>query len=185
MENKEIGTSSGELDEAEILRIVEGYYLQRIEARRTKIEEGSGDDLLAAILDVAIGRVAFPEWLSYKVASAIRRYSHHEVSTLDQAFNVKRPAGYRRKAVAARWNKAILIVRDVHDLSEHGFPIDGSLFEEVGKLHGVGKTKASEWYYFHKNNNTLAFVSMTSYRTKCESIPERLEVVARVLGRKF
>lgn len=156
-------------------------YAERIEGRRQKIEAGDGDELLAAIRDAALGRIALPDWLSGRVLTAIRRYTHHEVSTLDLAFNVKRPKGYRRPAVRGRWEKAVLIVRDVCKLNMHGVSIDDGMFEEVGKLHGIKKSQASDWYYFHKNNNTLTYVSATAWSWSCESLPDRLNAVAEAL----
>lgn len=166
-------------EQARIEAIVSEHWASQIEGRRAAIESGDGNALLEAIMDVVLSREAFPEWLSYKVARAIRNYTHHKTLTLDDAFGVARPQGYRRQAAQARWDGAFIVVRDVMHLHQSGVPIDDGLFEAVGKLHGIGKTTASKWFYFHKNRATV------TYRA-CEietPFPARLETVkSELLG---
>lgn len=155
-------------------------YSHQVENRRTAVTKGNGDALLAAIMDVVHGRIPFPEWLAVEVAAAIRRYTHHHVSTLDQAFGVKRPAGYRRKAVRERLEKAAIVIHAVHDLNRAGYPIDENMFEEVGKHVGVRKTTASKWYYLHKKQKTVIFMVSEKLNAK-DTLPERLGSVAKAL----
>lgn len=144
-------------EKARVEAIVSEHWASQIESRRAEIEGGNGDALLEAIMDVVLSREPFPEWLSYKVAHAIRNYTHHKKATLDEAFGVVRPQGYRRQATQARWDNAFKVVKDVMHLHQAGVPIDDGLFDAVGQLHGIGKTRASKWFYFHKNKKTVTY----------------------------
>lgn len=100
-------------EKARIEAITSEYWASEIESKRAAIEAGDGNLLLHAIMDVLLSRRPFPEWLSYKVAGAIRNYTHHKTSTLDEAFGLERPPEYRRKASQARWDNALVVVSDV------------------------------------------------------------------------
>ena len=164
-------------EEARAEAIVSEHWATQIEGKRAAIEAGDGDALLEAIMDVVLSRKAFPEWLAYSVARAIRGYTHHKASTLDEAFGVSRPQGYRRKAVQARWDGALPVVQDVMHLQKAGVPVDDGLFEAVGELHGIGKTTASKWFYFHKSRATPTY-RLCGIPTP---FPARLEAVKSAL----
>lgn len=148
---------SDDAENARIAEIVASHWHDQIESKRLAIDDGDGDALLSALMDVVLSGAPFPEWLSFKVAAAIRRYSFHEVLTLDEAFGVKRPGGYRRGSTQQRWNNSWVVVHDILQLHRAGVPIDDALFEAVGARHGIGKTTASKWFYLHKNKNTVTY----------------------------
>ncbi len=151
------GMVESDAEAARIKAIVSEHWASQIEEKRPAIEGGDGNALLGSIMDVVMSGDPFPEWLSFKVARAIRAYQHHETLTLDDAFHVKRPDGYRRKAAEDRWNHAWPVVRDIRHLHAAGVPVGDALFEVVGERHGIGKTTASKWFYFHKKNNTVTY----------------------------
>ena len=140
--------------------ILQAHYLSEIESKREKIESGDGTALLSALESVAMSDAAMPDWLATQVVRSIRNYTHHKTTTLDEAFNVKRPDGYRRQAAKDRWNKGVLVVSDVIALIRAGRPVDDGMFEEVGSSRGVGKTTAKKWYYFHKDNHTVTYAAL-------------------------
>lgn len=78
--------------------------------------------------------------------SALLRYAWHEVMTLDEAFGVSRPDGYRMAAARRELESKADLIRDVYRFCDAGAVRDDDLFEVVGKIHGCGKTLAKEWW---------------------------------------
>ena len=140
--------------------LFEAHYAAEIESKRAAIDTGDGDALLSAIESVALSNMAMPDWLARKVVQAIRKYTHHKASTLDAAFNIRRPGGYKRPAQQDRWDRAGLVVSEVIAMRRSGEAVDDLMFEQVGSKHGIKKTKAKDWYYFHKNNKTVTYVAL-------------------------
>lgn len=139
-----------EQSDAQVDAIVAKHYADEIERRRAAIERGDGDALLDALLVLCISEAPMPNWLTFKVAAAIRRYTHHECATLDEAFGITRPKNYQRRVARERRQNAFLLYSDVVELHSAGVPIDNQLLELVGEQHGVGRTKAWEWYHHEK-----------------------------------
>ena len=88
---------------------------------------------------------------SRRIIEAFRRYLDHEVSTLDEAFAVGRPKGYRRNAAEIEVKKKRMVQRDVLQFVQAGVVIDEALFAVVGKIHGIGKTQVGEWWGARKH----------------------------------
>lgn len=81
------------------------------------------------------------------VAKAIQRYLDHETRTLDEAFKVRRPDGYRQPAERRKFLKIDPVQRDGRFLREHGAVIDDAFFEVLAERHGIKTTVAREYYY--------------------------------------
>lgn len=81
------------------------------------------------------------------LARAISGYLDHEFRTLDEAFKVRRPEGYRQPAARKRHlhRRKVLVAGRV--LKSAGAVVDTAFFEVVGQIAGVKKTQASDWYY--------------------------------------
>jgi len=132
------GAPSGEL--LILGRLVEAELL------RPRVESGDVDAMLSALYFVS--------------------YHGHKVRTLDEAFGVSRPKSYHLKASRDRWDKAPMVVFGVLQLHAHGVAISDPLFETLGLLYGVGKTKASEYFYFHKNRHSVTYQAALSVAGK-------------------
>ncbi len=78
--------------------------------------------------------------------SALLRYAWHEVMTLDEAFGVSRPDGYRMAAARRQLESKADLIMDIHRFRDAGAALDDDLFEVVGKIHGCGKTLAKKWW---------------------------------------
>lgn len=114
-------------------------YSIQIEASRESIEAGDGDALLDAVRDACLGKMEMPDWLAARVIRAIRRYTHYEVRTLDEAFCVK-----KRVKFAARQKKlqhGLKIYLEVCALNSVDISITQELFSAIGKLHGMDDWK--------------------------------------------
>lgn len=82
-----------------------------------------------------------------KVAAAITAYLEHEYSTLDDAFKVRRPDGYRRAAARKKHLHMRQLQQDGEQLRKRGAVVDSAFFEFLAARHKVDKTRAAEWYY--------------------------------------
>ena len=134
-------------EEERVRRILAALNAEMLEGRREAVEAGDGEALLIAVLDALVAREPFPGWLGDALIAAIRRYQQHDAHSLDEAFNVKRPAGYRRGAARDRRKIGAMVVYDINQMARAGAVIDDELFEAVGNLHGVGKTTAKGYHY--------------------------------------
>lgn len=81
------------------------------------------------------------------IAASINRYLDHECRTMDEAFRVRRPDGYRRAAARKRHLHRHNVQICGRVLKSAGVVVDASFFEVIGDFVGVSKTQASEWYY--------------------------------------
>lgn len=114
---------------------------------REPVEAGDGRALLDALMFLCISRIEMPDWLRYALGNAINLYQNHWEKTLDDAFNVKRPDGYRGPQERNRRVLGPKVTADIVLLVGAGAIVDDSLFAAVGKLHGVGSTTVKKWYY--------------------------------------
>jgi hypothetical protein len=118
-----------------------------VAARKTAVERGDEGAVYDALRIMLMGDVPMPGWLRAALRETIERYESHEVSTLDEAFSVQRPPGYRRPAARAAVAPGYQAVRDANDLAHAGAVIDDALFEAVAMIHDVGSTSVKKWYY--------------------------------------
>ncbi len=147
---------AGESDEHFAARMVALHYREVIESKREAGQSGDGDALLSAVMNALIARERFPEWLALELAGAIYRYTQHDARTLDEAFRVKRPDGYRLAAARDRRRKGLVVTAQIMELHSAGAAVDEALFAAVGELHGVKKTTISDWYYLHRTHPMFA-----------------------------
>jgi len=80
------------------------------------------------------------------VLEALMRYRSHEVLTLNEAFEIERPSGYRREAANRVFLLKSKVIRDIRAFEHAGAAKDDALFEAVGKIHGCGKTLAKKFW---------------------------------------
>lgn len=119
------------------------------------VQSGDRHALLDAMLLAVASEEPWPEWLRDEVAVALYRYRYHHTKTLDEAFGVARPAGYRQETKSKRWYVGMNVMWDARLLIEAGASVDEALFEAVGTTYGIGKTTASKYYYWHVRHRQL------------------------------
>ena len=148
------------------------------ESHREAVEAGDGEALIHALVGALQRGGAVPDWLAYRALAAFRRWMHLKARTLDEAFGVSRPKGRQIATQRHRADRGILVFMDVDQLRAARVPVDEQLFAAVGRLHGFGKTTASEIYYS---------IGKTSFprRPDCalEALPPRLRAIADDLTR--
>ncbi|MBE2211189.1 MAG: hypothetical protein IAE66_06240 [Xanthomonadaceae bacterium] len=123
---------AGAVDE-ETQRILREFYLGSIEAERERIEAGDGDVLLNALHDVCLSDAPMPYWLSVQVASAVRRYTHMHVKTLDEAFGVKKRVGFAKLSKRRRYGMRIYF--EVCALHSVGVAISKDLYKAIAEQY--------------------------------------------------
>jgi hypothetical protein len=122
-----------------------------------------------------LAEVPIPSWLRAALGSAINRYRTSDVRTLDEAFNVRRPPGYRRGAARAASQHGLSAEMDVTHLAIAGAVVDDALFEAVASRYGVGKTTVKKWYY----DGTMYVLAKSLHGTGSRSdLPARLGSLA-------
>ena len=91
----------------------------------------------------------FQELMSHveRLGKIITSYLEHEFSSLDEAFQVRRPDGYRRPAERKKHLHMRKLQEDGCFLRKHGAKIGPEFFEFLATRHLVNKTTAAEWYY--------------------------------------
>lgn len=146
----------------------------QIEERRERIESGDGRQLLEALLDVCMSNAPMPNWLSFRLAGAVRKYTDHEAKTLDEAFNVQRPKNYHHQSKKRRRQAIGSFYVDVLTLRAAGVPIDDELFAAVGDLYKIKRTTASEWYV---DRQKVLGNLVTMEKISSEDLSDRLKVV--------
>lgn len=109
-----------------------------------------GEDLIFQFIAACDSGDLTSEWfvdMVEDVRLAFGRYDRHEVSTLDEAFGLQRPDGYRRSAAEERDKKRRRVQIVGRVLRDCGAAVDSALFEVLAEIHGTNRTKATEWYY--------------------------------------
>ena len=120
-------------EDQEAQRIMREVYQEWIESQHERIEAGDGDALLSALLDVCLSDAPMPHWLSVHVASAVRRYTHMHVKTLDEAFGVKKRVGFARLSKRRRYGMRIYF--EVCALHSVGVAISKDLYKAIAEQY--------------------------------------------------
>ena len=148
-------TDKSTADKIAAKRVASAKRNEALAAFRAKWGEGH-NDLENFLLEVdRLGNLAEAdptdmEWLFehvVKIATAVRSYISHESRTLDEAFRVHRPSGYRQPAARKRYMHRRSVQFHGRVLKSAGAVVDQAFFEVLADIVGVNKTLASEWYY--------------------------------------
>jgi hypothetical protein len=95
-----------------------------------------------------------PAWLTLAYLQAFRDIYQYRAKSWDDVFGKPHPKGTHLDAKRQEWEKSILVYHRVKEIlrNEPGTPIDGYLFERVGREFGIGgKTLTEKYYYSWKN----------------------------------
>ena len=159
-------------------------YRVQAEELRPLVESGDAGALLHALYFASHDDVPMPDWLGARLGRALNAYNGHEARTLDDAFGISRPKGYHARANRERWLKGPLIVSDAMTLHASGVPLGVAMFDALGDLHGISKTRASEYFYFHKNKLTSTYRLAEHIAGHLEIRPDLAQILAslRPLG---
>jgi hypothetical protein len=92
-----------------------------------------------------------PRWLKMAYIHAFRKAKlHYEAKSWDEVFGLPHPKGTHLASKRQRREKKFAVYNEIRKIKAFNpkTPIDGYLFEKVGKKLGIGgKTLAEEYYY--------------------------------------
>lgn len=121
-----------------------------IDRQRGQFESGNRFALFVAIDLCLEFHVLPPDWAVAAFGQGVWRYKHRRVSTLDEAFELKRQRTGRYTDVLS-----LEISLMVSEYRERGASVTDALFEEIGKeLNLSGSTVKSYYYRAKKEAST-------------------------------
>lgn len=162
--------------EDEVRNLLRAAHAMELDELRSKIEAGESDAILDALWVAIRPDAVMPDWLAVRLSRAVMDYKSSKTRTLDEAFGISRPKSYPLKARRERWEKAGRIVRDAVLLHRHHVPFGDAMFQALGEIHGVGKSRAAQYFYFHKDRRTNTFYA-ASHAAETAELSEKLEEV--------
>lgn len=119
-----------------------------LESERQRFEGGDKAALLAAVRICANDDLPLPPWASKAYIRAYDAVLNCRTGSWDDAFGRALKKGTHVAALQRRRRQRRKVWLAVRRAVEHdGRAIDESLFEDVGKALGFGKTRAAELYY--------------------------------------
>jgi hypothetical protein len=111
--------------------------------------EGDGEELLRVVYLSALHQLPIPDDVRGLLVQTIRDYLTLEVRSLDEAFGVERPKGFRLADRRRRLDLEVPVYNFVIERVELGEPVDDAL-HDAAKHFGTSRTIASEMYYHVK-----------------------------------
>jgi len=94
-----------------------------------------------------------PRWCSMAFLERYRHVRQYNAKSWDDAFGRPHPKGAHLATLRENWIMELKVYRRIKEIKKEspGTPIDGYLFEQIGKEFGIGgKTKTETLYYAAK-----------------------------------
>jgi len=127
---------------------VDAHYFKDLEKGYKKSKNKS--IILEAVFVCTLNDFDLPEWLKAAYRTAYRNVRHYRAGSWSEAFGPAHPKGAHIPAKRELRENEYLIYNRIREIIalEPETPIDGHLFERVGRELGIGgKTKISKIYY--------------------------------------
>jgi len=129
----------------------EAVLFAHLDYLKGEYEAGDKASLLQAVEYCGMYKLIMPEWVVYAFTMSHRKWQRLEVKTLDQAFEVEKPKGYRLHAQKELMDNSIDVFLDVN-ASE---TIDNYTFERVAKKYDTNRDKVRLMYKDIKENTDM------------------------------
>ncbi len=120
---------------------------EALEDYRRRFEAGNGAALLSAIAFCGQQHIPMPRWLVETFYSRWSSWNRFQSRTLDEAFGVESPKGWRFGAQRRYSHLEPFVHCYILEEKKKGRAVDESLFEDVGQRFNIAKTLVSEYYY--------------------------------------
>ena len=104
----------------------------------------------------ALNSLPMPRWLEMAYLGAYRTVRHYKAKSWDDVFGRPHPKGTHLGTKKQERDFAWKVYRRIQQIKQDNpsIPIDGFLFERIGKELGIGgKTLTEEYYYIEKNKH--------------------------------
>jgi len=140
--------SKGQNGRSVVANWTDAHYMKDLENEYKKSCNPS--IILKAVFTCAMNDFKLPKWLQRAYIDAYRKVRHYRAASWSAVFGRPHPKGThlnaKRELRENKYNIYFLIEKIIE--SEPETPIDGYLFERVGRELGIGgKTKISDIYY--------------------------------------
>lgn len=123
-----------------------------LEKERMRFERGDKMALLAAVRVCANHDMPLPEWASRAFIRAYDTILNCRIGSWDDAFGRPYRKGVHLAALRKRRKLRMKVWLDVNaELKKSSRAVDESLFEDIGRPLGLGKTLTAEMYYEARN----------------------------------
>ena len=87
-----------------------------------------------------------PSWAMYEIAKNFESWEQFDHKSLDQAFGIERK-NFRLKAHRKKEALSHDVYDEVEDAKKNGTPVDGELFELIGKKFNISGSTVRDYYY--------------------------------------
>jgi hypothetical protein len=117
-------------------------------------KDGNKQAVIEALYICSLNSLPLPRWCEMVFLSAYRQVRHYKAKSWDDVFGQPHVKGTHLEAKKEEREKSLRVYQRIKKIKQKNpdTPIDGHLFETVGKEFGTGgKTKTEQWYYKWKN----------------------------------
>lgn len=123
---------------------------QQLKDLKTMFDAGDKVALLETISLCALRDLSIPKWCAIAYLKAYRKVIHYKVGSWDDAFGKPNPKGTHLGAKRQKREYMFAVYDRIKQIREidPSVPIDGHLFETVGKEFGIGGKTLTEQYYY-------------------------------------
>ena len=132
-----------------------------LEYLRRKYESGDKSALLDAVDYCAMYKLVMPEWVTYEFVTSYRKWTHLEVKTLDEAFEVERTKSFRIDKEREWVNNSANVYMAILEAERQGLPISNeskkkdSAIYVVSKKFGFNRQKIWDMYNDFRRNTAI------------------------------
>lgn len=112
--------------------------------------QGHQEAILDALYVCSQNDLPAPKWCALAFLNASREVQHYRAKNWDDVFGEPHPKGTHLEAKRQKREKMSAVFLRVKEIieTEPGTPIDGCLFEKVGREFGIGGKTLTEQYYY-------------------------------------
>jgi hypothetical protein len=136
---------------ADELKVLYGYH-----------KEGKMWAVLEAFYVCCLNSLPIPRWCEFAYLASYRKVREYRAKSWDDVFGKPHPKGThlatKKQERENRWKVYRLVEQIKRD--DPKTPIDGCLFERIGKQLGIGGKTLTEQYYYYEKNRRGSFRSL-------------------------
>lgn len=145
-ENRQANVGRGPLSYWSDIRILNSLYEEYL--------SGDKDAIMRALTTCIFSGLPLPAWLSSALIDSINKVRCYTAKSWDDVLGRPHSKGTNLVAKRKKLLKSFQVYQKITEIKEvtPKVPIDAGLFETVGRIFGLGKTLAEEYYYHTKKS---------------------------------
>lgn len=109
--------------------------------------------IIEALFVCSLNSLPIPRWCEMAFLASYRKVRHYKAKSWDDVFGLPHPKGTHLGTKRQEREKGWMVYEEIEKIRQDdpSIPIDGFLFESVGRKLGIGgKTLTEEYYYKEK-----------------------------------